>query len=107
LSDAPNDYALAHVLPTDDTWVADAWVTGPKIGEIESVGVLPEYRNRGIGARLLDTLEPELGESGVSDLILGVLPGDTAAIRLYERRGFQSTWVYLSRFAGRLEPRAR
>jgi hypothetical protein len=30
-----------------------------------------------------------------------VLPGNAGAIRLYERRGFRPTWLYLSRFAGR------
>ena len=38
---------------------------------------------------------------GVDDLILGVLPGNEGARRLYERRGFRPTWLYLSRFAGR------
>lgn len=38
---------------------------------------------------------------GVKDLILGALPGNTDAIRLYERRGYQPTWLYLSRFEGR------
>jgi ribosomal protein S18 acetylase RimI-like enzyme len=33
--------------------------------------------------------------------VLGVLPGNVDAIRLYERRGFRPTWLYLSRFAGR------
>jgi ribosomal protein S18 acetylase RimI-like enzyme len=38
---------------------------------------------------------------GVRDLVIGVLPGNTAAIRLYQRRGFRPTWSYLSRFGGR------
>jgi len=37
----------------------------------------------------------------VDDLILGVLPGNDAAIRLYERHGYRRTWTYPSRFAGR------
>lgn len=45
--------------------------------------------------------ELALAESGMDDLVLGVLPGNTAAIRLYERRGYRPTWMYLSRFAGR------
>ena len=38
---------------------------------------------------------------GVVDQVIGVLPGNVDAIRLYERRGFRPTWLYLSRFAGR------
>jgi ribosomal protein S18 acetylase RimI-like enzyme len=94
-------YGLAHVLPAAETWVADTWRTGERIGEIESVAVLPSYRDRGIGTKLLDELETSLEAVGVTDLILGVVPGNAAAIRLYERRGYRPTWTYLSRFAER------
>ena len=96
-------YGLAHVLASDDTWVADTWVTGTRIGEIESLGVLPDYRGAGIGTSLLDGLERALERAGIEDLVLGVLPGNTGAMRLYERRGYRPTWMYLSRFAGRIE----
>ena len=36
-----------------------------------------------------------------TDLVLGVLPGNEDAIRLYERRGYRPTWSYLSKFEGR------
>jgi ribosomal protein S18 acetylase RimI-like enzyme len=94
-------YGLAHVLPTKDSWVADTWVTGPRIGEIESLSVLPQYRGSGLGSQLLDQLERHLTNLGVDDLILGVLPGNRDAIRLYEGRGYRPTWTYLSRFHGR------
>jgi hypothetical protein len=42
--------------------------------------------------------------SGVEDLILGALLGNTDAIRLYERRGYQPTWLYLTRLTGAVEP---
>jgi ribosomal protein S18 acetylase RimI-like enzyme len=94
-------YALAHVSPVEDTWIPDTWKTGPRIGELESIGVVQERRGEGIGSALLDAVERELAELGVDDLILGVLPGNEGARRLYERRGFRPTWLYLSRFAGR------
>lgn len=81
-------YGVAHILEPAETWVVDTWVTASRIGEIESISVLPDYRNQGIGTRLLDRLEHELADAGVSDLILGVLPDNAAAIRMYERRGF-------------------
>jgi ribosomal protein S18 acetylase RimI-like enzyme len=99
-------YGLAHVMPAEETWVADTWVTGPRIGEIESLGVLPEHRGRGIGSRLLEELDEALREAGVTDVILGALAGNSAAIRLYERHGFAPTWLYLSRFARRGGPPA-
>jgi len=103
LDDRAVGYGLAHVLDRDDTWIADTWVTGPRIGEIESLSVLPELRGSGIGSELLDRLEAHLSQCGVDDLILGALPGNTDAIRLYERRGYRPTWLYLSRFNDRPE----
>jgi ribosomal protein S18 acetylase RimI-like enzyme len=94
-------YGLAYVMPAGDTWVADTWQTGDRIGEIESLAVLPSHRGRGIGTQLLAALERELQASGVRDLIIGVLPGNEAAIRLYQRHGYRPTWSYLSRFTGR------
>ncbi|MDG4663003.1 GNAT family N-acetyltransferase [Mycobacterium sp. 236(2023)] len=94
-------YGLAHVMASADTWVADTWRTGQRIGEIESLSVLPEYRGSGLGSELLDMLESALRNDGVRDLVLGVLPGNTDAMRLYERRGYRPTWMYLSKFEGR------
>lgn len=94
-------YGLAYVMRAAETWTADTWLTGAQVGEIESLGVLPAYRGQGIGSRLLDELISQLAAAGVHDLVLGVLPGNTAAIRLYQRYGFRPTWNYLSRFSGR------
>jgi ribosomal protein S18 acetylase RimI-like enzyme len=94
-------YGLAHVMAVDDSWIADTWVTGPRIGEIESLSVLPQYRGSGLGSVFLERLEQHLQAIGVEDIILGALPGNTDAIRLYERCGYQPTWLYLSRFKGR------
>jgi ribosomal protein S18 acetylase RimI-like enzyme len=98
--DALIGYGLAHVMPVEETWVADTWVTGPRIGEIESLAVLPEHRGRGLGSEPLTRLERELRAGGVTDLVIGALAGNAAAIRLYERRGYRPTWMYLSRFGG-------
>ena len=49
----------------------------------------------------MDRLEAELHDDGVHDLMLGVLAGNDSAIRLYERRGFRPTWLYLSRWSQR------
>ena len=101
VGDAAVGYGLAHVLPVDETWVPDTWKTSSRIGEIESLSVLPECRGSGLGSELLNRLEQHLHALGVTDLILGALPGNTDAIRLYERRGYHPTWLYLSRFEGR------
>jgi ribosomal protein S18 acetylase RimI-like enzyme len=90
-------YGLAQVTPASATWLADTWVTGDPIGEIESLAVAVAHRNRGIGSALLSELERELSAQGVASLIIGALPANSGAVRLYERRGYQPTWLYLSR----------
>jgi ribosomal protein S18 acetylase RimI-like enzyme len=93
-------YGLAHVMEVGETWVADTWKTALRIGEIESLGVVPEWRGRGIGSRLLNALMSRLADIGVEDLVLGVVPGNRS-ITLYERFGFRTTWTYMSRFTHR------
>jgi ribosomal protein S18 acetylase RimI-like enzyme len=99
--DALIGYALAHVLAVEETWIPDTWRTGARIAEVESLSVLPEYRGRGIGTTLMDALDREIEALGVDDVIVGALAGNEEALRLYRRRGFRPTWLYLSRFAGR------
>jgi ribosomal protein S18 acetylase RimI-like enzyme len=87
-SEAVVGYALAHVLPVRETWIADTWMTGARVAEIESLSVLPECRGLGLGSALLDVLERELIREGVDDVIVGALAGHESALRLYRRRGF-------------------
>jgi ribosomal protein S18 acetylase RimI-like enzyme len=94
-------YALVHVTPASGTWIADTWVTGDRIAELESISVLPEHRGRGIGSMLMDACHREIEALGVTDVIIGLLPGNEGARRLYERHGYRPTWLYLSRFSGR------
>ena len=94
-------YGLAHVMDAAGSLFSDTWVTGDRIGEIESLSVLPAHRGHCLGTQLLEALETALREQGVQDLVIGLLPGNTGAARLYERRGYRPTWMYLSRFAGR------
>jgi ribosomal protein S18 acetylase RimI-like enzyme len=97
-------YGLGYTMPVTGTWLADTWTTGARIGEIESLSVLPEYRGQGLGSKLLEQLHERLQEQGASDFIIGALPGNKHAIRLYQRHGYTPTWLYLSRLQGRDEP---
>jgi ribosomal protein S18 acetylase RimI-like enzyme len=99
-------YALAHVQAVRDTWIADTWRTGPRVAEIESLSVRADRRGRGLGSALLDALDRQLEAHGVDDVIVGALAGNEAALRLYRRRGFRPTWLYLSRFGGRPDGRS-
>lgn len=94
-------YALVHVTSAAETWAADTWSTGERIAELESISVLPEHRGKGIGSVLMDACHRELEAIGVKDIIIGLLPGNEGARRLYERHGYRPTWLYLSRFENR------
>jgi ribosomal protein S18 acetylase RimI-like enzyme len=94
-------YTIGAIHPVQGSWVPDTWETGPRYGEVESIGVAPAHRGAGIGGALLDRLDAHFAQHGVEDVVIGALAGNAAAIRLYERRGFRPTWLYLSRFKGR------
>jgi ribosomal protein S18 acetylase RimI-like enzyme len=94
-------YALVHLAPASDTWVGDTWATGDRIAEVESLSVAPEHRGAGIGRALLERCHAEIRAVGVDDIVIGVLAGNSNALRLYTRLGYKPTWLYLSRFSGR------
>jgi ribosomal protein S18 acetylase RimI-like enzyme len=63
--------------------------------------VAPQLRGRGIGTRLLDFVDEELARRSIEDLKVAVMVGNTAAERLYERRGLRRAELVLYRFGAR------
>jgi len=59
---------------------------------------IPALRGRGLGGLLLDAVDAELERRGIPDSVIGVLPQNAAAVRLYERRGYRPAWLVLTRF---------
>jgi RimJ/RimL family protein N-acetyltransferase len=53
------------------------------------MGCLPAYRGRGIGARLLEATLAHAGRFGLEKVELHVYTSNTAALRLYEKFGFE------------------
>ena len=58
-------------------------------GYISNVAVAPEARRRGIGAQLVKAILDRSKELGLSFVTLEVRAGNQAAIRLYQKQGFQ------------------
>lgn len=86
-------YALGHIhLGPDDTWT-----TGERIGEVESLAVLPRERGRGVGTLLLDCAEAILEHRDARDVVIGVLAGNDSARRFYERRGMTPAVIKMMR----------
>ena len=94
-------YAMVAVEPDGDVLWSDTWEVGEKVAELETMYLVPEERGHGLGGLLLDTVEAELESRGIADLAIGALPGNTGALRFYERRGYRPTWTIVTRFAAR------
>jgi len=56
-------------------------------GVRQTLSVLAEERGRGVGTQLMDAVEDELLQRGISELRLLVIAPNAEAIRFYERRG--------------------
>jgi len=54
---------------------------------IATLGVLPDYRNQGIGKKLLDACEQQLK---IERIRLCVRPSNLAALELYKNSGYQT-----------------
>jgi ribosomal protein S18 acetylase RimI-like enzyme len=65
-------------------------------GWLYDFGMLPAYRGRGLGTRLLTTAARQAAKAGIRDIELDVWERRDDAIRLYQRAGFQHTRSYLN-----------
>ncbi len=63
---------------------------GSYIAGVETLNVDPKYQGCGIGRKLLHAAEEILIARGIRQLRLEVSTGNQAALRLYERSGFQT-----------------
>ena len=63
---------------------------GRRVGMIRYVGVVPEWRRKGLGAALTLAGVKTLRDAGMESVVLGVdAENVTGARRLYERYGFE------------------
>ena len=79
--------------PVGAAWLRTFSPEDPGYGFVEaavpelSVGVVPGWRGRGVGTRLLEALLAQARAQGLAAVSLSVEP-DNPALRLYERFGF-------------------
>ncbi len=72
---------------------------GKNVGHIYSIDVKPEYRNRGVGSLLLETIENILAEAGVKECYLEVRVDNMTARNLYFKREYRF-FEFLSNYYG-------
>lgn len=88
-------YAVVKVFEPDNE-VLDTWHVTGEMAEVETLVVREQARGSGLGSRLMDAVDAELDRLGISDRLVGLIPGNDGAQRLYERRGFRPRWLLLA-----------
>ncbi len=89
-------YAMVQVRPGSAA-ERDAWIIPETIAELMTLVVSDGRRGEGIGGLLLDEMDAELERQGINEVLVGLIPGNDGAQRLYESRGFRSRWLTLVR----------
>lgn len=89
-------YAVVRIMESGPE-LRDSWRVPQVIAEIETMLVSAEFRGAGLGSHLLDEIDAELERQGIAEVIVGVMPGNDGAQRLYEQRGFKRRWLVLAR----------
>jgi len=54
-------------------------------------GVIPEFRGKGVAARIFEFMTPALKQAGVEQILLEVITENEKAVRLYRKLGFRET----------------
>lgn len=73
------------------------WEVPAKVGVVETLSILPEYRGSGLGAMLLERVYAELRQEQIEEVSLGVISNNQDAIRFYERQGFAPRIQYMAK----------
>jgi ribosomal protein S18 acetylase RimI-like enzyme len=95
------DVVVGYALVCIEDGPDDTFPVGERYAELYSLSVAPEQRRRGIGTRLLDSVDRELARRAIHDLKVAVMVGNDGAARLYERRGLHAAERVLYRFGAR------
>ena len=74
-----------------------------KIGYIITLDVAPAWRRHGLGQRLMEEIERKVIAAGGSAMELHVFTGNTAAVRLYERLGYEQLGIAAGFYAPGLD----
>lgn len=70
-----------------------SWKTGERAGVLETLSVLPEQRDSGVGAALIEAAWSQLEQRGIDDMAITTTKTNVDAHRFYERQGFNQAFV--------------
>jgi len=108
---AKHGFILVAEADREPAGIAVAWTpiaSGPdrtaelptKVGWIWGLAVLPAWRGRGIGTRLLRECEQRFRVAGCDQLSLGTFARHRRGLRLYSRQGYEPRNVLLGKRIG-------
>jgi ribosomal protein S18 acetylase RimI-like enzyme len=86
-SEAPNAAPLGYAVLRPNP-VGASWELGDRVGEVESLAVLPEARGLGVGTALLDVARERFRGQGFEWWTVAVVEANEGAVKLYEHAGF-------------------
>ena len=72
-------------------------ITADRIGEVDSLYVVPTYRGRGVGHGLMSRAMNWFGRQSIQSIVVEVISGNDAAQRFYARYGFLPRTVRMLR----------
>jgi GNAT superfamily N-acetyltransferase len=81
--DRPVGSLSGHITATTDT------IFEGKLGNIDNVYLKPEWRGRGIGARLVEAAEAWLREQGAAEIELNVIVANELGLRVWHALGYE------------------
>lgn len=90
------EYAVYFVAVDDETNIVAGYCgmyVSFDIGNINNIGVLPDFRRSGVGAALLSELCLYCKNNSITLLTLEVRESNTPAIGLYEKLGFEKVGI--------------
>ena len=79
---------------TGEIFKKKAWYN-VQLGSINNIFVLEEYRNKGIGKALMQTMIDALKEVGITNIQLDTYNKNSKAIKFYERLGFEKCTIQM------------
>lgn len=65
------------------------WYARPDVAVLSQFAVEPRLQRRGLGTRLMDTVEARAAELGANELSIDTAEGASHLIRFYQRRGYR------------------
>lgn len=92
--EASNDFACYIVAVEDNEIIgfAGCWISFEE-AQVTNIALLPAYRGRGIGRRLMEKMMRAAAARGAERMTLEVRPSNAAALHLYERLEFFAVGV--------------